>query len=92
MSLEGGTLGPRLRSRHDRKRKGGLTEVRPLSFFPRAVAPVPPRSSNPFRLVLTSLALAVVLSGCGGGEDAGTGQTTTVSSGATIDRVVNDRR
>lgn len=69
--------------------KGGLTEVRPLSFCPRAVASVPPRRSIPFRLVLASLALAVVLSGCGGGDDAGTGQTTTVSSAATIDRVVN---
>jgi len=46
-------------------------------------------------LVLTTLALAVVLSGCGGGDDAGTAQTagtvqtTTTSSDAAIDRVVN---
>jgi pimeloyl-ACP methyl ester carboxylesterase len=35
------------------------------------------------------LALAVVLSGCGGGDDASTVQTTAVSSDAPIDRVVN---
>ena len=46
-------------------------------------------------LVLATLALAVVLSGCGGGDDAGTAQTagtvqtTTTSSDAAIDRVVN---
>jgi pimeloyl-ACP methyl ester carboxylesterase len=39
--------------------------------------------------VLASLAFAVVVSGCGGGDDAGTAQTTTASSDALIDRVVN---
>jgi pimeloyl-ACP methyl ester carboxylesterase len=46
-------------------------------------------SASPFRLVLASLSLALVLSGCGGADDAGSGQTTTVSSGALIDRVVD---
>jgi pimeloyl-ACP methyl ester carboxylesterase len=47
------------------------------------------RTKSPFRLVLAILALALVLSGCGGGDDAGSVQTTTVSSDAPIDRVVN---
>ena len=37
--------------------------------------------------VLASLALAVVLSGCGGGDDAV--QTTTVSSDTPIDRIID---
>ena len=47
------------------------------------------RRSIPFRLVLASLVLAVGLSGCGGGDDVGAVRTSTVSSDAPIDRVVD---
>jgi pimeloyl-ACP methyl ester carboxylesterase len=50
---------------------------------------VRPRRAVGFSRVLASIPLALALGGCGGADDSGSGEPTSVSSDATINRVVN---